>query len=176
MTLHKEHEIHTQTQFHHHYQRQTYIPLPSTPPTAITKNPKECTRNPQPHPKIQIHQQPSTTITTSHKKSKWMYKLPPPLPKPHQPQPKIQTHQHKCIGNTNHKHSKPKLWILRSETQITKLDIEMNRFGKRDEREKKRLKEKPIYKGRKEREKQRRLDLGWAWTDLIVACGGCLWW
>ena len=57
-----------------------------------------------------------------------MYKLPPPLPKPHQPQPKIQTHQHKCIGNPNHKHSKPKLGILRSETQITKLDIEMNQY------------------------------------------------
>ena len=34
-----------------------------------------------------------------------------------------------CIANPNHKYSKPKLRIHRSETQITKLDIEMNRFG-----------------------------------------------
>ena len=34
-----------------------------------------------------------------------------------------------CIANPNHKHSKPKLKILRSKIQITKLDTEINRSG-----------------------------------------------
>ena len=51
MTLHEEHEIHTQTQFHHHYQQYTQIPLPLTPLIAtqkIQKNAQE-THNQIPH-------------------------------------------------------------------------------------------------------------------------------
>ena len=99
-----------------------------------------------------------------------MYKLPPPLPKPHQPQPKIQTHQHKCIGNPNHKHSKPKLGILRSETQITKLDIEMNQYWQKGwKREKTPERETNLQREEKERETTKArsgLSLNWSHSGL----------
>ena len=131
-------------------------------PTTTSKNPNPPTALNYNHnlpQKIQMNvQTTSTTAQTSPTTTK---------------NPNSPTQMHR---KPKPQHSKPKLGILRLETQITKLDIKMNRFGKRDEREKKCLREKPIYKGRKEREKQRRLDLGWAWTGLIVACGGCSWW
>ena len=126
-------------------------------PTTTTKNPNPPTTLNHNHnlpQKIQTNvQTTSTTAQTSLTTTK-------------NPNPPTR----KCIANPNHKHSKPKLRILRSETQITKLGIEMNWSGKRDEREKKCLREKPICKRRKESEKKkkRRPDLGWA-------CG-CSWW
>ena len=56
VTLHEEHEIHTQTQFRHHHQRQTQIPLPSTPPTATQKIQKHAweTHNQIPHRRRRI--------------------------------------------------------------------------------------------------------------------------
>ena len=112
-------------------------------PTTTTKNPNPPTALNHNHNLPQKIQTNVQTTSTTAQTSLTTTKNPNPT-------------THKCIANPNHKHSKPKLRILRSETQITKLDIEMNWSGKRDEREKKWLREKPICKGRKERERKKK--------------------
>ena len=97
-------------------------------------------------------------------------------------------HPKECIANPNHKHSKPKLRILRLETQITKLDIEMNRsrlslnwshggswwllmlvtIWKKGWERKNAWERNRSGKGRKKREKKRK-------PDLVVARDGDDW-
>ena len=50
----------------------------------------------------------------------------------------------------------------------------MNQSSKRDEREKKKLREKPILqREEREREKKKKKNKGLIWVELAVAHGGC---
>ena len=121
-------------------------------PTTTTKNPNPPTALNHNHNLPQNIQTNVQTTSTTAQTSLTTTKNPNPT-------------THKCIANPNHKHSKPKLRILRSETQIMKLDTKMNWFGKRDEREKMPERETDLQRKEREREKTKArsgLSLNWS--------------